>query len=58
MARYAVYFRQINQARIEVEASDRNMARAIAVKAWYDEEAHASIMGVEELPNTNKEGIE
>jgi len=46
--KYAVYFEQINQTRIEVEANDKDMARAKAMKEWYDTEAEAHIIATEE----------
>lgn len=47
--KYAIYFEQINQTRIEVEAEDADMAHATAMKDWYDNEARAHIIATEEL---------
>lgn len=57
MAKYAVYIRQVNQARIEVEVDNKEEARWEAVARWREQYAFADIIGVEELPNIDTERV-
>lgn len=55
MPKYAVYIRQVNQARIEVEVDNEEEARWEAIVRWRQQYAFADIIGVEELPNIDTE---